>query len=340
MRLLPLVAVSLLVGLAHGVSGQEYAPGPGEFEVRDSGEFLLRDDVRGKDLPVRVRAPEPSAEAPGPFPLIVFSHGMGGSSSAFGSLSEHLASHGYVVIHPTHADSVRLGTRAEQRQRAMELLNDPRGAASKVDLIGRVADVKLVLTALDEVEAALERPGLIDRERIGMAGHSAGALTTQALGGMRFVRRGRAIGAVLAEPRFGAFAVISGQGTTRGTLTEDSWKHVDRPWLVIAGSEDVSAASDDTPESRRHPYDYAPADGTKYLMFLAGATHSSYQGKGPGTALDGKVPDNTEWIVETTNAGVLAFFDAQVKGDEAAKAWLEGGAFAARAGEDLEFRHK
>lgn len=340
MRLLPLVAVSVLFSLAPGAFGQEYAPGPGGLEVRDSGEFLLHDDVRGKDLPVRVRAPEPSAEAPGPFPLIVFSHGMGGSSGGFGSLSEHLASHGYVVIHPTHADSVSLGTRAEQRRRAVELLRDPRGATQKVDLIGRVADVTFVLNALDEVEAALERPGLIDRERVGMAGHSAGAMTTQVLGGMRFVRRGRAIGAGLAEPRLDAFAVISGQGTTRGMLTEDSWKGVDRPWLVIAGSEDSSPASDETPESRRHPYDYAPADGTKYLMFLAGATHSSYQGKGPGAALDGGLPDNLEWIAETTNTGVLAFFDAHVRGDEAARAWLEGGAFAARAGEDLEFRHK
>lgn len=47
MRLLPLVAVLVLFGLAPGVSGQEYAPGPGELEVLDSGEFLLRDDVRG-----------------------------------------------------------------------------------------------------------------------------------------------------------------------------------------------------------------------------------------------------------------------------------------------------
>ena len=338
MRLLALVVV--WVGLASGVFGQDYTPGPGALEVRDSGEFLLRDNARGKDLPIRVRAPEPTAEAPGPFPLVVFSHGMGGSSSAFGLLSEHLAAHGYVVIHPTHADSVRLGTRTEQRQRALQLLRDPRGATQSVDLVGRVGDVKFVLDALDEIEAELERPGLIDRERIGMAGHSAGAMTTQVLGGMRFGRRGRAIGGVLAEPRFDAFAVISGQGTTRGTLTEDSWKSVDRPWLVVAGSEDVSAASNETPESRRHPFDHAPADGTKYLMFMEGATHSSYQGKGPGAALDGKLPDNPEWIVETTNTGVLAFFDAYVKGDGAALRWLSGGAFAERSGEGLEFRQK
>lgn len=340
MRHVPVVVVSVLVGLVSGVLGQEYTPGPGPLQVRDSGEFLLHEESRGRDLPVRVRAPEPTEDAPGPFPLVVFSHGMGGSSNAFGLLSEHLASHGYVVIHRTHADSVRLGTRADQRQRARQLLTDPRGATRSVDLVGRVADVKFVLDSLDAIEAALERPGLIDRERIGMAGHSAGAMTTQVLGGMRFVRGGRAIGGVLAEPRIDAFAVISGQGTTRGTLTEDSWQSVDRPWLVVAGSRDTSAASDETPESRRHPFDYAPADGTKYLMFMEGGTHSSYQGKGPGTMLDGEQPDNIEWIVEVTNTGVQAFFDAHVTGDAPAKVWLDGGKLAARAGEDLEFRHK
>ena len=80
MRHVPVVVVSVLVGLVSGVLGQEYTPGPGPLQVRDSGEFLLHEESRGKDLPVRVRAPEPTEDAPGPFPLVVFSHGMGGSS--------------------------------------------------------------------------------------------------------------------------------------------------------------------------------------------------------------------------------------------------------------------
>lgn len=173
-----------------------------------------------------------------------------------------------------------------------------------------------------------------------MAGHSAGAMTTQALGGLEFFTGRRSLGPRLAEPRLDAFAVISGQGTNRRAITEDSWRSVDSPWLVITGSEDVSRASDETPQSRRHPYEHAPADGTKYLLFFEGATHSSYQGKGPGTLLDGRTPANIEWIAETTNLAVLAFFDAYLKDDAEARERLDSGTVAHREGGQAEFAHK
>lgn len=109
---------------------------------------------------------------------------------------------------------------------------------------------------------------------------------------------------------------------------------------MLAGSKDVSAASDETPESRRHPYEYAPSDGTKYLIFIDGATHSSYQGKGPGMWLDGRQPENLEWIEQTTNLSVLALFDAYLKSSDAAKQWLDSGAVAKREGGTAEFEHK
>lgn len=308
--------------------------------VQDTGVVILHDDARDKDLRVRVRAPEPDDTHTGPFPMIVFSHGMGGSSGAFAALSEHLAAHGYVVVHPTHSDSVSLGDAKARRERARALLRDPAGSVAGVDLGDRVADVKFLLDSIDQIEALLGAPGLVDREHLGMAGHSAGAMTTQALGGLEFFAGRRSLGAPLAEPRLDAFAVISGQGTNRRSLTEGSWRSIDRPWLVITGSEDVSRASDETPESRRHPYEYAPADGTKYLVFIEGATHSSYQGKGPGLALDGRAPENLGWIGEVTNESVLAFFDAYLKGSAPARERLDAGEIAEREGGELQFLHK
>lgn len=330
----------VLLAAALPATAQTYESPAGGLSVRDSGIVVLHDDARDKDLQVRIRAPVPADDQAGPFPMVVFSHGMGGSSGAFASLSECLASHGYVVVHPTHSDSVSLGTRAERRERARKLWSDPAGSVAGVDLPDRVADVKFILDSIDAIEAELGAPGLVDREHLGMAGHSAGAMTTQVLGGLGFFAGRRSLGAGLAEPRFDAFAVISGQGTNRRAITEDSWDSVDKPWLVITGSRDVSRASDETPESRRHPYEYAPADGTKYLVFFEGATHSSYQGKGPGTLLDGGAPENAGWIAETTDLAVLAFFDAHLKGSEEARAWLDSGAIAEREGGDLEFRHK
>lgn len=323
-------------------------PAPGPYAVRDTGEFILHDDARDKDLPVRVRAPATptlelrpeahpgdDATAHGPFPCIVFSHGMGGASDAFPALGDYLASHGYVVVYPTHSDSVRLRreqakTRKERRAAGF--------ASTKVDLEDRVADVSFILDELDAIEAALNAPGLIDREHLGMAGHSAGAMTTQAVAGLRFYVWGKPH--TMTDPRLDAFAVISGQGTARRSIREDSWEQIDKPWLVITGSEDQIKIGSETPKTRRHPYEYAPADGTKHLLFIEGATHSSYQGKGAGASLDGGSPENVDWIVEVTNMSVLAFFDAYLKDNETAKAWLDAGTVAEHQGGELEAQHK
>lgn len=319
---------------------QVYEPGPRPLEVGDTGHIVLHDPARDRDLTVRIRYPEATEEHAGPFPLVVFSHGAGGSCDAFASLSETLAGHGYVVIHPTHSDSLSLAPRGERRSRGREILADPRSIVRGVNLPDRVADVKFILDSLDEFEQLIGQPGLLDREHMAMAGHSAGALTTQVLGGLRFFAGRRAMGASLGESRFGAFAVISGQGVNGRGITDSSWDGVERPWMVVTGSEDTSTASDETPETRRQAFEYAPEDGTKYLLFFEGAKHSSYQGKGPGLLLDGRPPRNLEWIESTTNAGVLAFFDAYVRGSENARAWLDSGAIAEGEGGTLEFQHK
>lgn len=331
-----IAAMFSAVGIA-----QDYAPSvDGPYQVQDSGIVTLHDRDRDKDLQVRVRFPAITDEHTGPYPLVVFSHGAGGSCDAFGSLSTCLASHGYVVVHPTHSDSLSLEKGKDRREAVQRVLRDPSRIVAGVDLPDRVADVKFLLDSIEVIEERLDAPELIDCDRCGMAGHSAGAMTTQVLGGMEFQIGRFSAGTRLAEPRFKAFAVISGQGTNRRAITEDSWDKANRPWLVMTGSEDVSKASDETPESRRHPYEYAVADGTKYLIFIDGATHSSYQGKGAGSWLDGRPPENLGWIEQTTDLSVLAFFDAYVKDDEQAKAWLDAGKSVEREGGTAEFRHK
>ena len=202
--------------------------------------------------------------------------------------------------------------------------------------------MRLILDSLDAIEKALERPGLVDRDRLGMAGHSAGAMTTQTLAGVKFFLRPNGPGRSMGEPRFKAFAVISGQGTEKRTFNEHSWEDIDRPMLVMTGSRDSIPSTNETPETRREPYKYAPADGTKYLVFIDGATHGSYQGRGqrPARLTGEAIPDNVEWIGRVTNTAVLAFFDAYVKEDPAAKAWLDAGDLAEIPGGELEFEHK
>lgn len=65
--------------------------------------LTLEDSVRKKDLMCKAHVPTTG----GPYPLILFSHGFGGNQDAFGPVGRYWASHGYVVVHPSHADGGR-----------------------------------------------------------------------------------------------------------------------------------------------------------------------------------------------------------------------------------------
>ncbi len=320
---------------------------PGPYDVMTLDLVLLRDKSREKDLEVTIRFPKKAAATPhgvvhdnfGPFPIVVFSHGMGGSRKAFAETTEFWASHGYVVVCPTHSDSVEL-QRRENKNAAADFVKNPKAYTSRVQPVDRLDDIKFILDSMNTIEElpeARQHVLRIDRERVGMAGHSAGAMTTQMASGVH-VRGLRGIDdkdltlrerlklRSVGDSRIDVGLIISGQGTTSRMFTAESWKDVPVPILVITGSKDTSPASDETPESRKHPYVYSPgvAKGGKpaYLLWIEGATHSSYAGKQTSRLLgEGDVPD-IEMIVRLTNATTLAMLDAYLKDSEEAKAWL------------------
>jgi predicted dienelactone hydrolase len=322
---------------AAGPGGYKIEPGPWKAASQD---LVLRDEKRQKNLEVTVRHPAVAAGAPGRFPLVVFSHGAGGSRAAFSDLTAHWASHGYVVVLPTHADSVEL--RRRNGEDLSRLRRDLESLRRDVRPLDRLADVTFLLDSIGVLEQRVaglrdaDGAGRVDRDRVGMAGHSAGALTTQMAAGVKV--RGAAAGAVLearsvGDPRIDAAILISGQGTTNRMFTEQSWNELSTPMLVITGSKDVAAIGSETPASRREPFDRAKP-GDKYLVFIEGATHSSYQGKGRALSLDPSVPTDAEltMITSVTSAATLAFLDLSLKGDGSARAYLHSAALVAFSG--------
>lgn len=314
-------------------------------------DFQLTASDREYPLPVLIRYPHPTSDAAGPFPLVVFSHGAGGSSDAFPELSEHWASHGYIVIHPTHSDSIKL---RRQRGESFQNFRDDLGRIVRnVKLLERRNDVVLILDSLDAIEQAIAddvggagkrrrkssaRTAIqIDRNRIAMAGHSAGAMTTQALAGIKFNRASRSYS--FGDERIGAFIVISGQGATRRAFDKTSWSEISEPMFVITGSEDVVGVSDETPQSRRHPYEHAPP-GDKYLLFIDGATHSSYAGKRTTRIVGEMPPRNIDYITDVVAFGTLAFLDAHIKNDPAARRFLKSDAITRYPGGQAEYLSK
>ena len=324
-----------------------YKTGPGPWKVA-SQDLVLRDEKRQKNLEVRVRYPAVAQDAPGRFPLVVFSHGAGGSRDAFPDLTAHWASHGYIVVLPTHADSIQLRRRSgEDLSRLQRDLDSLRRDVKPLD---RLADVVFLLDSIgiiqDRIEGLRDRngDGRVDRDRIGMAGHSAGALTTQMAAGVKV--RGAAPGALLearsvSDARIDAAVLISGQGTTNRMFTDQSWNELSKPMLVITGSKDVAAIGSETPASRREPFEKAKP-GDKYLVFIEGATHSSYQGKGPGLRLDREQPSDAEleMITGVTASATLAFLDLYLKDDPAARAYLGSEALVAFSGKKATLERK
>ena len=330
---------------AAGPGGYKIEPGPWKVASQD---LVLRDEKRQKDLEVTVRYPAVAQGAPGRFPLVVFSHGAGGSRDAFPDLTAHWASHGYIVVLPTHADSIQLRRRSgEDLSRLQRDLDSLRRDVKPLD---RLADVVFLLDSIgiiqDRIEGLRDRngDGRVDRDRIGMAGHSAGALTTQMAAGVKV--RGAAPGALLearsvSDARIDAAVLISGQGTTNRMFTAQSWNELSKPMLVITGSKDVAAIGSETPASRREPFEKAKP-GDKYLVFIEGATHSSYQGKGPGLRLDREQPSDAEleMITGVTASATLAFLDLYLKDDPAARVYLGSEELVALSGKKAALERK
>lgn len=188
-------------------------------------------------------------------PLILLSHFAGGDDADYIPLARHWASHGYVVLLPQHREE--------------------RGEDARQNWPERAQDCSFVLDKLEVVEAEI---GLqIDRERIGAAGHYLGAHTAGVLGGMRvFSGNGVEPSAGLRDARVGPILMMSPTGRGQG-LTEDSWAAIDGPMAVITGSEDPSGRQEQPPEWRTEPFEFATADGEKWLLWFEGL-NSTYAG--------------------------------------------------------------
>jgi len=333
----PLLFLLALVLFSHGAgasSADPAAPGPHAIE-----EVLQawHDDSRQRTLPLRIVVPRPK---PGPsatgeadtdgayrLPVILFSHGLGGSRDAGRAWGEHWASHGYLVIHLQHPGSDSAIWQGAGDRAAM--VRGLRAAMSATQFVARIEDVKFVLDALSRrVKAADPVVGRADLSRIGMSGHSFGAVTTQALAGERF---GPAAGR-LAEPRIRASAAFSPSGGRDTSIAGESGRFSDirQPFLSLTGSLDITPASNETAQSRQWPFERMPGPD-KYLLVLDGADHATFGGQAATRQLRRARTGSParagadDAAYTSIKAASLMFWNAHLKGDDRARDWLAGG---------------
>jgi predicted dienelactone hydrolase len=226
-------------------------------------------------LLVRVHYP---AEEPGPLPVIVISHGVGGSRLGYGYLGRFWAAHGYVTVHPAHRERFQAQVHevehpTPQLRAAMNAsIADPDAWAARPRDVARAIDR---LNALGDVIAALR--GRLDLERIGIAGHSYGAYTALLCAGAR-VGDG-AVERDFTEPRARAFVALSPPGNGARGLSERSWRNLTRPVLCLTGTAD-SGVQGEPPRWREDAFRGMPS-GNKTLVVIDGATHSTFAGGAP-----------------------------------------------------------
>ena len=301
LRLAALLAVAAGCSsrLGSGESNRYDGP-PGPFRVEEAGEVVLRDPRRAKDLGVTVSFPD----GPGPFPIIVFSHGAGGNGRYPYPVTRFWTSHGYVCLHPTHADAVSLPPAS-------------RGVGT-VEWEDRARDLSFVLDSLDDLSARVPAlAGKMDTVRVGVAGFSYGGHSAQLLGGATLQASGGAAPRSLGDPRPKAFLLLSGPGSGARELTERSWEYWTRPMMAVTGSRDL-VSGERTPMWHLEPFFRSPA-GDKYALFLEGAAHQSFTGRLAELSNIASEREIFRWIrVET-----LAFFDLYLKDVAAARPWLE-----------------
>src|SRR5690606_7772695 len=133
----------------------------------------------------------------------------------------------------------------------------------------RVQDVSAVLDQLALWQAEAEHPlsGRLDLEKVGMSGHSFGAMTTQAVTGQA-MGRGKT---PFLDDRIDA-AVIMSPSAPRLGKPADAFGAITMPWLLMTGTMDTAPIGNITLEDRFTVYPALPA-GSAYELVLHRAEH-------------------------------------------------------------------
>lgn len=222
------------------------------------------DARRGRDLPVRIRWPD----GDGPWPLLLFSHGLGGSRDGGEVWGQAWRDAGFVVIHLQHpgSDAVVLA----QGLAALWAAATPR------QLVKRVADVHFVLDEVQRRNASADGNwARVRLDAIGVSGHSFGAQTVAAVAGRRYPVEASAL--VDTRPR--AFMAFSPTVTPGRMSASERFGSVTRPFMVLTGSLDGDPFGAYTGgEPRWQVFDALPA-GAKAGLWLDGADHMSFAGQ-------------------------------------------------------------
>ncbi|MEV0192267.1 prolyl oligopeptidase family serine peptidase [Kitasatospora purpeofusca] len=274
--------------------------GPAPYMTAGAARAMLDFRLPGNTVPtgvltgVRTWSATGARPQGGHYPLVVLSPGFVDARTAVTGLAEDLASRGYVVALVDHTYENTGTTFPDGRTLPCVMCGVPKDW-SQVDE-SRAKDVSFVVDRLtDRPHPAWRYARMIDRDRIGLAGHSAGGAA--------------AVPALLSDDRFRAGVDLDGTMDVLVPATGIGGK----PFLMIGHPLGGGAEDESWQQS------WPRLDGWKRWLTVEGTDHHSFtdfpvltDGLGlppaPGTTIaSGRA-------VDLTRRYVAAFFDLQLKG--------------------------
>jgi len=230
------------------------------------------DRARQRSVPVRIRWPAESAPMPpGGRPVVLFSHGLGGTAAGGERWGQAWCAAGLVVVHLQHP-----GSDLEAVRRVARSFSDQAGlrrAAGPEQLLARLEDVVFALDEMQRRQAAGSGRWSEARvQAVGMSGHSFGAHTTLGMGGQRYPGHSG-----MEEPRLAAFMAFSPTLPARGDPAQ-AFARLTRPLLCLTGTHDDDVVGNGATPERRMGVFAALPQGRKAQLVLEDADHMTFAG--------------------------------------------------------------
>ena len=241
------------------------------------------DAARQRQVPVKLRWPDASAY-PGQRPVVLFSHGLGGTRDGGAVWGEAWAAAGFVVLHLQHPGS----DIAALRNVAATFTDKSalRSVGSASQLLARLRDVEFALDEMGRRHAANQgRWGTVRPAQAGLCGHSFGAITTLGMAGQRYPKFEG-----INEARLASFIALSPSMPGVGDARQ-AFDRMTRPLLSVTGTRDGDVAGTGAaPERRAAVYAALPSGnasgntadmtaGNKAHLVLQDADHMTFAGE-------------------------------------------------------------